>query len=70
MPQKAEFCDGVRSMSEISVFYSLERQGSMGLVFLNVMGTFRFCELGGRAGLDVELPSGLWEPIGDTGSRS
>lgn len=61
MPQEAEYCDGARPTSEIGVFYSLERQGSVRLVSVDVMGAFRFCELGGRAGL---------EPIGDTGSRS
>jgi len=68
MPREAEHCDGVRSMSDIRVFYSLERKGSMELVPPDVMGAFQFCELCGRASLEVELPSGLREPIGDTGA--
>lgn len=68
MLREAEDCDGVISMSDIRVFYSLERQGLMEPVPLDVMGAFRFCEFCGRADLEVELPSGLREPIGDTGA--
>jgi hypothetical protein len=69
MPREAEYCDGVRSMSDIRVSYSLERQGLMELIPLDVMGVFRFCELCGRAGIEVELPSVLREPIGHTGAN-